>query len=102
MGNQLYKWVLGHYMGFQVTACMLLQEPYDGVVVEFGDETKIYEHGLEFMWRIIDNPNDVPNLTAQNTEFAKYLERVVYDRLDEAQGVADGQKEASVDGSGTG
>lgn len=101
MDNQLYKWVVGQYMGFQVTGCMLLQEPYTGVVVEFGDEVQIFEHGLEFMWRIIDNPNNVPDLTAQNIQFAKYLERVVFDRLDEAEGVANGQKETCADHSGT-
>ncbi len=100
MDSQLYKWVVGHYQGFQVTGCMLLQEPYTGVVVEFG-EVQILELGLKFNWRIIDNPNCVPDLTAQNTQFAKYLERVVFDRLDEAEGVADGQKETCTDHSGT-
>ncbi len=99
--NRLYKWVVGHYQGFEVTACMLLQPPYTGVVVEFGDRVEIFEHGLEFQWRILENPDFVPDLTSENIEFTKYLERVVYDRLDEAKGKADELETKPTDDSGT-
>lgn len=79
----MYKWVAGNYQGFDITACMLLQPPFDGVVVEFGDNVEVFEHGIEFMWRVIDNPNMVDDLTSDNTELSALLERVVYDRLSE-------------------
>lgn len=98
---RLYKWVMGVYQGFEVTGCMLLQSPYAGVVVEFGDRVDIFDHGLEFQWRILENPDAVNDLTSENIEFTKYLERVVLDRLDEAEGNADELERKSTESSGT-
>lgn len=98
--HQLYKWVSTVLEGFNVVGCMLLQPPYEGVVVEFGPSVELYEEGFQFQWRILDNPNGVQNLTSENVEFTKYLQRVVLDRLDEAEGVKDGLENEDSEGSG--
>lgn len=91
--TRLYKWVQSSIDGLGVTGCMLLQPPFEQVVVEFGGEVEIYEHGVTFKWRVIDNPNNIDNLTTENTEFTKYLQRVVFDRIDEAKGVSSDDEE---------
>lgn len=93
--TRLYKWVQSSIDGIGIVGCMLLQPPYENVVVEFGNDVEIYENGMQFQWRVLDNPNDVENLTSENVEFTKYLQRVVVDRLDEAKGISDEKEQDS-------
>lgn len=95
---RLYKWVHGSHEGFEVVGCMFLQPPFDGVVVQFGEEVQVYEHGFEYQWRVLDNPNGL-ELTSENTEFTKYLQRVITDRLSEG-GINELEGKTSTD-SGT-
>ena len=81
--NRAYKWVHGGYQGYSIIGCMLLLEPYHGVVVEFGD-VQLTDDGFSYIWRLIDQPEHVTeHLTQDNVLFTKYLERVVNDRLSE-------------------
>lgn len=94
--SRLYKWVHGVFEGFEVTACMLLQKPYEGVVVEFGSDVGLYENGVEFHWRVLQIPDTCnSDVSSDNIEFTKYLERIVFDRLNEGMGESDDQTEVT-------
>jgi len=99
--TRLYKWVQRTIDDQSIVGCMLLQPPFEDVVVQFDGNVDIQEYGISFIWRIVGNPNNAPNLTSSNTEFAKYLQRVVNDRLDEAKGVSNDVEIKNIDNSGT-
>lgn len=82
--HRLYKWVAATGAdGNQVVACMLLQTPFDKVVVDFGNVELLDDGNLSFQWRIIDSAECQEDLSTNNTVLTKYLERVVIDRLKE-------------------
>ncbi len=81
--SRLYKWVVGYWSGDRITGCMLLQDPYVGVVVEFGTADMETVDTLNFNWRILDSAECQEELTTDNIVFTKYLERIVRDRLKE-------------------
>lgn len=81
--HRLYKWVAAFSDGGMVTGCMLLQQPYVGVVVELGQVTITEDDCIDFQWRILDPGQCKYDLSIDNIVFTKYLERVVIDRLKE-------------------